>query len=158
MKELYIIRHAQKENTDNYEYDYDVPLTKRGIEAAKNLGTLLKRKKVLPDLIVSSPAIRARQSAEVIAKEIDYNKGVMYNEVIYQAYLNELVESISYTYDNINSLMIVGHNPSLTALAITFTNFKTELQMATAIKIEFDCDSWTQIDRNNSRFVELYEL
>ncbi|RXJ69736.1 phosphoglycerate mutase [Halarcobacter ebronensis] len=158
MKELYIIRHAQKENNDNYEYDYDVPLTKRGIEAAKNLGTLLKRKKVLPDLIVSSPAIRARQSAEVIAKEIDYNKGVMYNEVIYQAYLNELVESISYTYDNINSLMIVGHNPSLTALAITFTNFKTELQMATAIKIEFDCDSWTQIDRNNSRFVELYEL
>ncbi|WP_320034728.1 histidine phosphatase family protein [Halarcobacter sp.] len=158
MKELYIVRHAQKESMANFSDDYDVTLTKQGKEDAKNLGINLKNKNIMPDLIVSSPAIRARDTAEIIAKEIGFDKSIMINEVIYQAFLNELIESITYTFDTVNSLMIIGHNPALTALAITFTEFKEELQMANAIKIEFNCNSWTSIDKSNANFIELIKF
>lgn len=158
MKELYILRHAEKDLSDTYQYDYDVPLTRQGEIDSKSLGAKLKEKNVIPDLIVSSPAIRARTTADIIANEIGYDKSIMYNEVIYQAFLNELVESITYTFDTVNSLMIVGHNPALTALAITFADFKEELKMANCIKIEFNCNSWIDIDKTNSKFVELFEI
>lgn len=158
MKELYILRHAQKETSSSYEYDYDVPLAKQGVEDSKKIGQKLKNRKILPDLIVSSPAIRARETAEIVAKEIGYEKNIMFNEVIYQAFLNELVESITYTFDTVDSLMIIGHNPALTALAISFANFKEELQMGEMIRIEFDCDSWTMIDKTNSKFVEHFKV
>lgn len=158
MKELFLIRHGEKESQNNYEHDYDIPLTQKGLEDNTKLGKLLRSKNIMPDLVVSSPAIRARQSADLVAKEIKYKKSIMYNEVIYQAFLNELIESITYTFDSVNSLMLIGHNPALSALAITFTEFKEELKMADAIKIEFACNSWTQISKENASFCELYRL
>ncbi len=157
MKTLYILRHAQK-NASEDEYDYDIELTQKGLEDSKIIGEKLKEKKIKPDLIVSSPAVRARQTAEIVAHEIDYYKNIMYNEVIYQAFLNEIVESITYTFDTVDTLMIVGHNPSLTALAVSFGGFKEELKMANAIRLDFDCNSWTAIDKSNAKFVELIEI
>ena len=153
MKELYILRHAKEEFNQNIN-DYDLHLSEQGSKDAKKIGEILNKKKVIPDLIVSSPALRARETAQIVAKQINYKNHIMYNEVIYEAFLNELIESISYTYDSVNSLLIVGHNPALTALAITFTDFKEELKNSDLIKIEFDCNSWIDIDKNNSKFVE----
>eukprot|EP01029_Cantina_marsupialis_P009729 TRINITY_DN225516_c1_g2_i2.p1 TRINITY_DN225516_c1_g2~~TRINITY_DN225516_c1_g2_i2.p1 ORF type:complete len:160 (+),score=17.28 TRINITY_DN225516_c1_g2_i2:103-582(+) len=158
MKELYILRHAQKDTINNYSYDYDVPLTKKGEIDAHTIGEKLKEKNISPDLIISSPAIRARETAEIVAKEISYDKNIMYNEVIYQAFLNEIIESISYTYDTVNSLMVVGHNPSLTALAITFADFKEEIKMGNIVKIRFNCDSWISIDKSNASFEEYIKV
>jgi len=158
MKELYIIRHTQKDSIENFNDDYDVTLTQKGKEDAKKLGIKLKEKNIIPDLIVSSPAIRARTTADIIAKQINYKKSIMFNEVIYQAFLNELIESITYTFDTVNSLMIIGHNPALTALAMTFGGFNEELKMGNAIKIEFNCNSWTDIDKTNAKFIELIEI
>lgn len=158
MKTLYILRHAQKDESVQNEYDYDIQLSQKGIEEAESIGKKLKEKDILPDLIVSSPAIRARQTADIVVKELNYRKNVMFNEVIYQAFLNEIVESITYTFDKVNSLMIVGHNPSLTALALTYGGFKKELGTACIVRIDFDCDSWTAIDKNNSQLIEHIEV
>lgn len=152
------MRHAQKDESKPEQYDYDVELTEKGFEDSKNIAQELKEKKILPDLIVSSPAIRTRQTAEIVAKTLDYTKNIMYNEVIYQAFVNEIVESITYTFDTVDSLMIIGHNPSLTALAITFTEFREEIKMGSIVKIEFDCDSWTAIDKNNAKLKEHFKL
>lgn len=158
MKTLYILRHGQKQSIEPQQYDYDIELTEDGKEDSKNIGIKLKEKNILPDLIVASPAIRARQTAEIVADQIGYTKSIMYNEVIYQAFLNEVIESITYTYDSVDSLMIVGHNPSLTALAITYAQYKEELKTANAIRIDFDCNSWIDIDQTNARFVDVYKI
>ncbi len=86
MKTLYILRHAQKDESKQNEYDYDIELSQKGIEEATSIAQKLKEKDPLPDLIVASPAIRARQTAEIVAKGIRYRKNIMYNEVIYQAF------------------------------------------------------------------------
>lgn len=158
MKTLYILRHAEKDTSNPDEYDYDVKLTPKGKEDAKLIAEKLKEKGIKPDLIVSSPAIRARTTAEIIAEKITYRKNIMYNEVIYQAFLNELIESISYTYDTVDTLMLVGHNPSLSALAMAFGQVKEELKMADVVRIDFECDSWILIDKTNAHFVERIEI
>lgn len=158
MKTLYILRHGQKDESNLEQYDYDIPLTQKGEDDSHILGKKLKENKIIPDLIVSSPAIRARQTAQIISDEIGYKKGLMYNEVIYQAFLHEIVESITYTFDTIDCLMVVGHNPSLTALAVTYAGFKEEMPMASLIRIDFNCNSWTSIDKTNATFVEYIKI
>jgi len=158
MKTLYILRHAQQDESDPIKYDYDIELTQKGIEDTIILGKKLKEKNILPDLIVSSPSSRTRQTAENISKEVDYYKNIMYNEVIYQAFVHEIIESITYTFDTVNSLMIVGHNPSLTALAVSYIGFKEEMSLASVISIEFNCNSWTNIDKSNAKFTEYIKI
>ena len=158
MKTLYILRHAQKDESNPEQYDYDVKLTEKGEKDSRLLGEKLKAHNVLPDLIVSSPAIRARKTAENVSEIIGYTKSVMYNEVIYQAFLHEIIESITYTFDTVDSLMVVGHNPSLSALAITYAGFKEEMEMASVVRIDFDCSSWTSIDKSNAKFIEYIKL
>ncbi len=154
MKTLYIMRHAQKDMSKTYTHDYDVELTNHGFEEAQIVALKLKEKNIKPDLIVSSPAIRARQTAQIVSEVLEYNKSVMYNEVIYQAFLNEIIESITYTFDTVDKLLIVGHNPALSALSINYGGDKENLKTANVVKIEFDCTSWTAIDKDNARYIE----
>lgn len=158
MKTLYILRHGQKNSTNPDDYDYDIKLSNKGIEDSKLIGKKLFEEGIKPDLIVSSPAFRAKTTAEIVAKELKYNKNIMYNEVIYQAFLNEIIETITYTFDTVDTLMIIGHNPALTALAITFTEFNEELDMANAVRIDFNCNSWTAIDKSNAKLVEVFKI
>lgn len=158
MKRLYILRHGQKDESTSIDYDYDIELSSKGKEDCKKIGSILKEKEIRPDLIVSSPSIRTRQTSEIVSKEIGYRKNIMYNEVIYQAFLNEIIESITYTFDTVDTLMIVGHNPSLTALALTFGGIKEELKPASLVGIDFDCSSWTAIDKSNAKLVEHIEV
>lgn len=154
MKTLYVMRHGEKDTSNPEMDDYDVQLTSKGIEDTKNVAEQLKEKNILPDLIVSSPSCRTRETAELIKPIIKYRKNIMYNEVIYMAFLNELVESITYTFDNVDKMMIIGHNPALTALCLTLGGFKEKLGMGEVLVIEFDCSSWTAIEGSMGKIVE----
>ncbi len=153
MKTLYIMRHGKKDESGSD--DYDIELTQEGKDAASDVSKILNEQDNKIDLIVSSPAIRARQTAEIVSDTIKYDKNIMYNEVIYQAFVNEIVEAVSYTFDTVDNLLLIGHNPALTALAITFTKFKEEIKSAQIVKIEFNCNSWISIDKSNAKFIEV---
>ncbi len=157
MKTLYILRHGQKEEIEGQD-DYDIKLTLKGEEDIKIVAQKLKSKKVLPDLIISSPSLRTRQTAQIVAKELNYTKNIGYNEILYKAFLNELIESISYTYDTINTLMIIGHNPSLSAFVFNFTGFQKRVEMGAVIRIDFDCSSWLDIDKNSAKLIEHIQI
>lgn len=157
MKKLYIVRHALKEINDVPVDDYDRPLSKKGIDDAKQMAKKLAQKDNAIDLIVASPAKRTEQTAEIFAEELKYNKTIMYNEVLYMAYVNELLETISYTFDTVDTMVLVAHNPSLTALAISLVGFKEKVGMGAVMQIEFDCNSWIDVSKENARLVS-YEL
>ncbi|MDY0052125.1 MAG: histidine phosphatase family protein [Aliarcobacter sp.] len=157
MKKLYIVRHAQKEQEDLNQDDYDRELSQNGIDDAKIMAEKFVMKDLPIDLIVASPAKRTRVTAEIFAEIIKYNKNIMYNEVLYRAFVNELLETISYTFDSVDSMLLVGHNPSLTALAITLVDFKEKFQMGGVMEIDFDCDSWIDISKDNAKLIS-YEI
>ena len=156
MKKLYIVRHTQKEEEFTKD-DYDRDLSPEGLEKAKLIAENFAKKNIPIDLIVASPAIRTKKTAEIFADALDYKKSIMYNEVLYMAFVNELFETISYTFGTVDSMLLVGHNPSLTALAITLVGFKEKFEQGAIMQIIFDCDSWIDISVENAKLVS-YEL
>ncbi|MBL3520802.1 SixA phosphatase family protein [Aliarcobacter lanthieri] len=153
MKRLFIIRHTKKDRESSNEYDYDIELTEEGKQKATVMAKELAKSNPNIDLIVASPAIRTRQTAEIFAKELNYDKTIMLNEVLYMAFVNEMIETITYTYDTVDSMILVGHNPSLTALAITLVGFKEKFEEGAIMQIDFDCNSWIDIDKTNATMV-----
>lgn len=153
MKKLYIVRHAQKEDEQIGRDDYDRELSDEGIIDAQKMAEYFASKKLPVDLIVASPASRTKTTAEIFAKALKYNKTIMLNEVLYMAFVNELLETITYTFDTVDSMLLVGHNPSLTALAITLVGFKEKFQMGAVMEIDFDCDSWIDICKENAKLI-----
>lgn len=153
MKKLYIVRHSQKEEEQLNKDDYDRKLSIEGEKEAKIMANNLALRNPSIDLIVASPAIRTRRTAEIFAEILNYKKSIMLNEVLYMAFVNELIETISYTFDTVDSMLLVGHNPSLTALAITLVGFKEKFQMGAIMEIEFDCNSWIDISKENARLI-----
>lgn len=156
MKKLYIVRHTQKEEVLAQD-DYDRNLSQEGLDTAKKIAENFAKKNLPIDLIVASPARRTKITAEIFAQALDYKKSIMFNEVLYMAFVNELFETISYTFDSVDSMLLVGHNPSLTALAITLVGFKEKFEMGAIMEINFNCDSWIDISKDNAQLVS-YEL
>ena len=153
MKKLYIVRHAQKAEETQGQDDYDRPLSQEGKDEAKKMAQKLASKNVNADLIVASPAVRTVQTAEIFAEELGYRKNVMYNDVLYMAYVNELIETITYTFDTVDSMVLVAHNPSLTALAVSLVGFKEKILPGGIVEVEFNCNSWIDISKENASLV-----
>ena len=153
MKKLYIIRHTKKENEITNGNDYDIELSKEGIEQAKIVALNFAKKNSNIDLILASPAKRTSQTAEIFAKELGYQKAIIYNEIFYKAYVIELLETLSYTYDNFNSIILIGHNPSLTALGVTLVGLKEKIPNGGILEIDVDCNNWIEISKNNAKLV-----
>ncbi len=145
------MRHGKKE-IKNIN-DYEINLLPEGIKKTEELAKKLKKDNINPDLILASPSKRTRQTAQIIANELDYDKNIHYNEVLYQAFLNELIEVITYTFDNINTLFLIGHNPSLASFAFSFIKFKQKFEMGAVLKIQFNVNSWLDIKQSNARFI-----
>lgn len=157
MKTLYLMRHGQKE-LDSTKDDFDIKLTNKGIKYIEDISTKLVENNIQIDLIASSPALRAKETAQIVANKFGYEKPIIYNEVIYQAFLNELHEIITYTYDTVDSMILIGHNPSLAILALNYCGYKEEFDMGYVIRIDFHCDSWIDVSKNNAEFKKVYKV
>ncbi len=149
MKRLYIIRHAKSSWDDSSLDDYQRPLNKRGEKNAPFMGQLLKDKGVMPDTIISSPAVRAMSTAEIIAKEIGFEKPITPNPYIYEAYVTTLQETVSYIHDSHDTAFLVGHNPGVSALAYMLCDMRENLPTCAIVEIEFNCDSWMEVSKEN---------
>ncbi|MBN2871141.1 MAG: histidine phosphatase family protein, partial [Campylobacterales bacterium] len=115
MKTLCIIRHAKSDWNDPSLNDFERPLNKRGEKNAPFMGKLLASKQLRPDLILSSPAVRARTTALMIAGEVGYDTdAIVYDEELYLAERNDIERILQKIPPSYNTVFIVGHNPGLT--------------------------------------------
>jgi len=153
MKKLYLIRHAKSDWSNPTLDDFDRPLNKRGKKNAPLMGRVLRKKNIHPDLIISSPAYRARETTKKIAKKICYKNEIMYNENIYEASLKTILEIVNFIDDEYDDVFIVGHNPALNMLAFYLIEFNENLPTAGVLEIEFNCESWREIKKKNAKFV-----
>ena len=136
-KTLYIARHAKSSWDDATLSDFERTLNKRGKRDAPCMAELLKDKGIKPELILSSPAMRAKTTAkyyhEVLGGELRLD------ERIYEASLMSLIYLVQESLEKVDSLMIVGHNPGLTALNDRLTNKSIyNIPTAAVVGIEFE--------------------
>jgi phosphohistidine phosphatase len=148
MKELVLIRHAKSDWTKESIQDIDRPLGERGYEDAYILSKWFKEEMGLPDLIISSPATRALNTAFIFARTFGFKEtDVILDETLYESTVKSYLKSISQTSNKVNRLMIFGHNPVLTELTnelnseLLFDNIPT----CGIIKIGFEFNDWKNI-------------
>lgn len=153
MKKLYIIRHAKSSWEDTALDDFERPLNKRGKADAPFMGSKLHEKKVMPDIILSSPAARAKTTAEIIAHKVKYSKEIVFNEDIYEATESTLHKIVTKIADKNSTLFLLGHNPSLNELAEYYIHFNENIPTCGVVEIEFDCDSWSEISAKNAKLL-----
>ena len=144
---LTLVRHAKSSWNNTDLSDFERPLNSRGLKNAPEMGKRLVKAKFKVDLIISSPAVRALTTAEFIASELGYNfQRIKQEDAIYEAGLNTLLHLISSLDNNINNVMLVGHNPGFTMLCNYLSDAEIEnLPTCSIAQIKFDQSSWQSV-------------
>ncbi len=153
MKKLFIIRHAKSSWKDFSLDDFDRPLNKRGKLNAPLMGTRLKERGVVPDIMISSSALRAKTTAEIIAKKVKYSQKIIFKKDIYEIG-ESAIEKILKKLDDENSVVFLfGHNPDLNMLAEYYVDFDENIPTCGIVEIAFNCGKWKDISSENAKFI-----
>lgn len=154
-KTLYLVRHAKSSWKDSSLDDADRPLNKRGMRDAPEMGKRLARAGVRPDLITSSPAVRALTTAQKIAGELGIKKSkIDINEDIYTFNAEGLLEAIRGLDDKQNTVMLVGHNPATTILLNELSGADIDnVPTCGVARLEMNTDSWAQVKSGSAELV-----
>ncbi len=154
MKTLVIIRHAKAEQQSFGKKDFDRELAPRGINDASLMSQLLKEKKTFPDLMISSPAIRALHTAKIFAKNLDYpEEKIVTREFLYEYFESDkLIELILEVDSSSNCVFVFGHNPTMEELASDLCpDFNEFLPTSGIVVIEFKTNEWETISSGKGR-------
>lgn len=148
MKTLYLVRHAKSSRDDAALPDRDRPLEPRGERDATKMGNRWSHQHERPDLILSSPATRALATAQLIAERFNYKVGnIVVDDRLYAATRDTLTAVIEGLGDTLERVMLVGHNPGLTALARHFSSEIAHMPTCALAEFRFDATSWPGIGR-----------
>ena len=148
MKTLFLIRHAKSSWGDTALPDKDRPLNDRGRRDAPKMGERLAKRDVKPDLILSSPAMRALETAEIIAKKLDYRRrDIVVDDRLYAVGADDLLDVIHKLGDKLERVMLFGHNPGLTELAHRLSSKVTHMPTCAVAEFTFDAKSWSDIGK-----------
>ena len=153
MKTIYIVRHA-KSSWENLDLpDEKRPLTEKGIVRTRKVARYLSRQQIPVELIISSHAVRAFETARLLAEGLNYPvSGIRVELDIYLSEADQFPALFLKTPDNITYIMIVGHNPSITDFVNQYISRSIEsLPTSGVVSISFETDTWEKISMVKSR-------
>jgi phosphohistidine phosphatase len=146
MKTVYLMRHGKSKRGPEYETDYERPLAKRGKRDAARMGEYLAERGSIPDLIVSSSAERARDTALRFAEAADCGAEIRFEEGLYftddQAYL-DLIWALD---DTLASVMFVGHNPATESAIETLSDGYAHMPTGAVACVQFEVETWGDVE------------
>jgi len=160
MKTIYVLRHA-KASWDNPDWsDFERPLNKRGLEEAQFIGASIYERGLQPDLVVSSPAKRAKQTAVLVKELAEVPRAVEFDERIYEASPLTLFNLIREFNDKYDTILIIGHNPGFEDLVRLLTGETVSMSTAALAEINLEIESWRELETgmNNLGFIILPKL
>ena len=146
MRTILILRHA-KSDWHTGANDFDRPLNERGKKAAPLVGAEIASRNVLPDIILSSPAKRAKQTTKKIAKSCGFTGDVVFVEDFYYGNEQDVINALRKLPDNYKRPLIVGHNPTLEFLIFKLMAEKQEIALPTAslVLLKTDLKHWSEL-------------
>lgn len=145
MKKIILVRHAKSSWDDPFLNDHDRPLADRGIADAPKMAKRLKKKGIVPDLILSSTALRAAETAKITAKILGGSEDdISWEKGLFHAAPNQILKIIRMQKDSFNTLLVFGHNPGfndlITYLGGDLDNLPTSGQFGFKLKSEHWAD------------------
>ena len=155
MKTIYLVRHAKSDWGSEHTSDFDRTLNERGMKAAPFMASLLKEKKVHPELVIASPAIRALTTAEIFCNILGYPKEKIDKRIeIYEGGAGRLLNIVQQITDNCSTAMIFGHNPTMTAFSNLLSGGGIDsLVTCAVVRIDLDIKSWSNAEAETGKLV-----
>jgi phosphohistidine phosphatase len=144
MKTLYLVRHAKSSWEEPGVPDFNRPLIPKGIKKTATVIEFLQKRNTTIGLMISSPADRAYETAKLVAAGLGYpvNK-IKIDRKIYDQYYDRILDIIYSTPNDVDSLMLFGHNPTITNLANLFLHPGIEyMPTSCVVCISFATDQW----------------
>jgi phosphohistidine phosphatase len=145
MKTLYLLRHAKSSWDNSGMSDFERPLNDRGFATAPLMGKSLIEHAFLPELMISSPAKRARQTAQLVRESAKIEVELRFDGRIYAASTSELLAVVSDVIGSANSLMLVGHNPSFENMVSVLTGKYETMPTAALAVIDLEIENWNEV-------------
>jgi phosphohistidine phosphatase len=155
MKTLYLIRHAKSDRNDPSLSDYDRPLNKRGSNDAPFMGSILLKSGIHPDLILASPALRAKTTAIAFAQALSYpSDSIRYEHPLYASDVETILSIIRNVPVSIDTLFLFGHNPEITECANVITGGDIDdIPTCGVVAMRLKNESWESIGANSADII-----
>jgi len=144
MRTLLLLRHAKSSRDDASLLDFERPLKKRGRSDARLIGKYLREHKIEPDLVISSPAERTRQTTLLALDAARLETRVRYDERIYEASAGRLLICISEIEKDARQVLLVGHNPGCEELLERLTGEIRRMRTAALARICLEIEEWSE--------------
>ena len=145
MRILYLLRHAKSSWNDPTLRDFDRPLKKRGREAAERIGDRISAENLNYPVVICSPAVRTRETAEIVLTAANLQPQPRFDERIYEASLRELVQIVTEIPDDREVAIMIGHNPGFEELLSFLTGEHRRMPTCALAKIGFGDVSWKDV-------------
>jgi len=146
MKTVLILRHAKSSWSNPGLADIDRPLNKRGKRDAPRMGAWLDAQELIPDKILSSPARRARKTAQAVSEYSSYDGEIETVPDFYPGDPYTFIDTLMSIPDEYQSVMIVAHNPGLEELLYALSGESARMPTSSLAQVELPLDSWRDLD------------
>ena len=154
MKRLVICRHAKSDWDDPFLLDRERPLAPRGFRDSPEMALRLKKRGINPDLILTSDALRALQTAQITAEQLGIGaEKVVINKNLYHAGPDALMRQVRLTGPEVTTLLIFGHNPGMNELIDSLGNPIDNLPTCGQYGVQFEVEKWEEIGAENAHFL-----
>lgn len=158
MKTVYLVRHAKSSWDYHSLRDSERPLNDRGIRDAPHMAKVLRKKGVKPDAIISSPAVRALTTATFFKNELGIEgDDILIRDEIYEAVAPTIVRLIQKLPEDLDTVMIFGHNPTFTNVANLFTEkYISNMPTCSIVRIDADVMEWKSFKEGKGKVTEFH--
>lgn len=157
MKRLFVLRHAKSSWKDETLPDHERPLNKRGKRTAPLMGRLMREKDLLPQLILSSTALRCRQTVEAVIEESGFDGPIRWLDEFYMAGPEAYLDALAGLEEEISEVMVVGHNPGLEELIEDLTGQYEALPTGSLALLELAVKHWSDLKEDvHARLVNVW--
>lgn len=155
MKKIYFIRHAKSSWKDETIDDFERPLNSRGKRDVAFMGKRLKMFEVKPDIIYTSPAVRAQKTAKELVKEMDYDKKKIKTiDTLFESSYEHYMELIHATDDQYASIFIIAHNPTITEVGERLSGaILSNIPTCAIVCISFEVESFKDISEESGHIL-----
>jgi phosphohistidine phosphatase len=154
MKTLYFIRHGKAEDKVPGQSDFDRDLATKGKQDAQIMGKKQRIQGLQPDLILTSPAPRALNTAKQFAEALAYpEEQIETDQKLYEATYEQLMERIYQLDDTYETVMLFGHNPAISEVVIELSREKGDILPTAGITgLSFNVEKWNEVAPENAYF------
>lgn len=146
MKKIILIRHGKSAWDQPWLADHDRPLAERGIRDVPTMAKRLKKKGIFPDIILSSTALRAAETAKITAEILGFpEEDISFEEKLYHASVSTLMKYIHLQKNSKNTIFLVGHNPGMNDLIEHLGGKIDNLVTSGQCGFQLDSDDWKDL-------------